>query len=124
MTSRTYTIGADVMARKDLSASGKLLYGVLAYRQGRNKYSWAGVRRLAKDMGCSTATVERSIGQLEKAGLVVVTRGRPDKQGLRRCGNKYAINRTRNGTVTVPEVARSDVVCQKFTSRTLAVRSL
>ena len=98
------------MALKDLSATAKLLYAVLAYRQGCNEHSWAGVRRLAKDMGCSTTTIERSIDQLEKAGLVVVTRGRPDKQGLRRCGNRYAINRIRNGTVTVPEVARSNVV--------------
>ena len=90
MTRVAYSIPAEIMGRKDLSAAAKLLYAVLVYRQGCNEHSWAGVRRLAKDMGCSTTTIERSIDQLEKAGLVVVTRGRPDEHGLKRCGNKYA----------------------------------
>ena len=63
-----------LLARRDLSATAKLVYIALADRVGVNGYTWAGIRTIARDVGCCHGTVQRALDDLESAGLLMVER--------------------------------------------------
>ena len=91
----------DILSRTDLTASAKLIYSVLADRQGGNGDCWPGIRTLAKDAGMSKGAVERAVDALESAGLIQANRG---NQGY---SNRYTVTVPETGTLpaspTVPE---------------------
>jgi len=74
MTRKFRKMYNDILSRKDLNAGAKLIYSVLADRQGNNGYCWPGMRTLAKDVGMSKGAAQRAITSLEKAGLIVIRR--------------------------------------------------
>jgi len=77
-------IPCDIMQRKDLSSSAKLVYVAIVDRMGTNNQSWPGVRRISLDAGVTTRTVVMAVRQLEKFGLLVVEKahGRTNRYQL------------------------------------------
>jgi DNA-binding transcriptional MocR family regulator len=63
-----------ILRRKDLTASAKLVYAILAYR-GRSGRACPSIRRLADDLGMSDRTVKDAIAALCEAGLLTVDSG-------------------------------------------------
>ncbi|MHC4743387.1 MAG: helix-turn-helix domain-containing protein, partial [Planctomycetota bacterium] len=57
-----------------MSATAKLLYGVLRYHQYDKATCWPGRSSLASALGCSVSAVSRATGQLEAAGFIEVKR--------------------------------------------------
>jgi len=68
----------DVLARRDLRPSSKLVLMAITDRIGGNGRAWPGYRRLAADTGLHTDAVARAIEQLVSLGLVV---REPGKRG-------------------------------------------
>ena len=75
-----------IAPRRDLNATDKLVYQMIAYRVGNNDHAWPTVRKLAKDTGLHPDTVVACVGRLEAAGLIRVQR-----PGLlrRKLSNRY-----------------------------------
>lgn len=65
---------ADVMRRRDLTATAKLVHAVLENRARQDGRAWPGIRRIASDIGVANNAVVRAITALERAGLVIKTR--------------------------------------------------
>ncbi|GMU22571.1 MAG: hypothetical protein AMXMBFR13_26560 [Phycisphaerae bacterium] len=63
-----------LLARSDLTATAKVVYAVISDRIGTNASTWAGVRRLAADVGMDPKAVLRAIAALESLGLLEVDR--------------------------------------------------
>ncbi len=64
-----------ILARKDLTASAKLLYAYFVDRIGQNSHCWPGTRLIAIDVGMNRKTIQRAVARLESAGLLMVTQG-------------------------------------------------
>lgn len=60
----------DVTARTDLTATAKLVYGILADHARSTGKAWPGRRRLARLAGCSPETIRVSLAQLMEAKLI------------------------------------------------------
>lgn len=63
----------------------KLVWMTIKERMGKNGFSFAGLGRMATDLDMSVDTVRRSVRELQKSGLVVVTpgpRGRRDYKAI------------------------------------------
>lgn len=70
-----------ILENSDLSPGAKLTYAMLLKYARELDQCFPGQERLAKDMGNGRRTIVRHITELEKAGLVTVTRrgqGRPN----------------------------------------------
>jgi len=78
-----------VLRRKDLTATAKLVYGLLSWHQGANETAWPSLKLLAEEAGVAVSSVERAIGQLEGAGLL--RRGKRASSNGRYAGNKYTV---------------------------------
>jgi hypothetical protein len=65
-------VPTGLMRRADLSDGAKLLYGVLCYRARSRGFCYAGQDTLAEDTGSNLRSVQRRIGELVDAGLLVV----------------------------------------------------
>ena len=63
-----------LLKRKGLSATTKLVYGCIVDRMNDDGEAWAGIRKIAADVGCQPCTVLDSIARLETEGLLQVTR--------------------------------------------------
>ncbi len=100
-----YKLPTELANRADLSASAKLVWSYLHYRQGTNGTCWPGLRRIANDLGLrSPSAVAKCIKQLEIAGLVEVKRGKPNRKGEEKQTNHYTIKRAPERTSTVENV--------------------
>ena len=64
-----------VLQRRDLRAITKLAHSFLVDAIRLNPMAWPGVRTIAKGIGCSPATAQRAIEQIEEAGLLEVEHG-------------------------------------------------
>lgn len=103
----------DVLQRRDLSSTAKLVYAVLADRIGHNGSCWPGQRRLAADCGVNVKAAHRAIDELATAGLIMRERGRlSGPRSGRTC--KYRL-------ASVPESAAANVP-EAGTSETTNVR--
>jgi len=108
MTRRFRKMYNDILSRADLTATAKLVYSVLADRQGENGYCWPGIRTLAKDIGASKGAVERAVNRLEAAGLITANRG---NKGY---NNKYVITVPETETLPAHEgVPKTSVGCPR-----------
>jgi DNA-binding Lrp family transcriptional regulator len=67
-------IPATVLLRKDLTATDKIIYGLLRFYQHGNDCCWPGLKELAEAAGCSVRAVSSSIGRLEADALITVER--------------------------------------------------
>lgn len=123
-----YPVPADIARRSDLTATAKLVYAYLTFRQGKNQDAWPGQLRIATDCGVSRGTVISAICQLKQLGLLEVRRPPPA------CGNRtnrYRVskmkctktehvqesNQSRNGTSTSSNLIHG-VVTNEHTNRT------
>lgn len=92
-------IPSVVMLDTQLSASAKLLYGIITWRSGKFGFCWATNDTLAEDVGLSAKRITPLIAQLEERGHIE-TEILPDKTvtgGKRR--NIYPIVRSTRGLV-------------------------
>lgn len=62
-----YKLPQDLTARKDLKASDKIVFTVIADHIGQNGYGWPGIRTLARKTGLSKSTIVESLRRLETA---------------------------------------------------------
>ena len=68
-----------ILARADLTLASKVVYAVIVDKIGKNSDAWPGLRSLARELNMSTGGVYKATRQLEKEGLLIVTRvGRND----------------------------------------------
>jgi len=63
-------IPSVVMLDPELTASAKLLYGVITWRSGKYGFCWATNETLAEDVGLSAKRVSPLISQLEERGHI------------------------------------------------------
>jgi DNA-binding transcriptional regulator YhcF (GntR family) len=70
---RFYKLPEDLMKRRDLTLTAKVIFAVLLRRQGDNGEAWPGYERLADDAGISKMSAIRATQELEKNGLIEVT---------------------------------------------------
>lgn len=92
-------IPSVVMLDTQLSASAKLLYGIITWRSGKFGFCWATNDTLAEDVGLSAKRITPLIAQLEERGHIE-TEILPDKTvtgGKRR--NIYPVVRSTRGLV-------------------------
>lgn len=114
-----------IAERKDLTATAKLAYAVMADRVGDNGFCWPGMRKLAEDIGVTAPTIVPAIRRLEQAGFIRVERRGRGKVNHYRTQTVKEIapvapdeqaeangKRSKNCTTTVKEIA--PVVVQKF----------
>ena len=106
MVERFYKLPQAIAARKDLSATAKLVYAAILNRLGKNSTSWPGIRRLAGDCGTSTGAIRRAIELLERSGLLAIERGHQRK------ANRYTPVSYVSETNTKPE---EGLMCPKRT---------
>ena len=59
-----------LLERTDLPAVAKILWAILADRQGKNGVCWPSLRRLAADSGMAVSTVQLQLAKLESRGLL------------------------------------------------------
>jgi biotin operon repressor len=71
---RFISIPGSIAVRKNLSATDKLVYGVLRYHQAGQAECWPSQAHVAQAIGCSVRAVGTSIKRLEAAGLVTIQR--------------------------------------------------
>lgn len=64
-------IPASVLLSQEISASAKLLYGVVSALARADGYCWASNERLAAILRCGERSVSRGIAELMKAGEIV-----------------------------------------------------
>lgn len=74
MSQKFYKLPVEIVARKDLTPAGKILWAVLADRIGNNGFCWPGVRSIARDARLDVSTVLESVRKLEVKGLLQVER--------------------------------------------------
>jgi len=78
---------ADVMERRDVGASYKLVICLLSYRQRDKEFCWPKQADIAESLGLKLRTVQRILAKAKAKGEVQIRmRGRNRKQG-----NKYAL---------------------------------
>jgi DNA-binding MarR family transcriptional regulator len=102
-----------ILARRDLTASAKLIYGSLVDRMGNNGRAWPGLRRIAADVGCNPKTALSAVKMLSDSGLIetLKSEGRSNSYRLkavpkigtavfqkleRRCSKNWNITRPMN----------------------------
>ena len=73
-TLRFIAIPGSVLSRPDLSATDKIIYGLLRFHQYDKDRCRPSQRELADSADCSVRAVSNSIAGLEAAGLVDVER--------------------------------------------------
>lgn len=66
----------SILKTPGLSATAKLVYALLRFRQGKNKCCWPGLESIAADLGVSRSAAIRAVAGLEVAGLITVEGGR------------------------------------------------
>jgi hypothetical protein len=72
---RSYAqIPLGVLYHSDLNGNDIRVYGTLSHRAGTKDHTWPSVRRVASDLGVSTATVTACLARLETAKVVEITR--------------------------------------------------
>ena len=64
-------IPASVLLSQEISASAKLLYGVVSALARADGYCWASNERLAAILKCGERSVTRGIAELMRAGEIV-----------------------------------------------------
>ncbi len=95
-----------VASSTNLSMGAKILYGVLARYQGKNKTCWPAMETLATDIGKCIRSVRNLVRELEQAGLVKT------KHSSGRKSNTYSVLKPESGKITYPaESCR----CGKYT---------
>lgn len=67
-------IPAWIVLSPHLTASDIRVYAVIATHAGRDRTAFPGIRLIAKETGCAKSTVEKSIGNLESAGALLIDR--------------------------------------------------
>jgi hypothetical protein len=75
MSERFVKVPSELLARKGLSSTAKLVFAAITDRFGKNGQSWPGLRKISKDVGMSKPAVKRAIDELDKCGLLIVERG-------------------------------------------------
>ncbi len=73
-TVRFISIPGSILCRIDLSATDKLVYGLLRFHQYGGDECWPGQSHLAESIGCSVRAIGASVKRLEAAGLVTIQR--------------------------------------------------
>lgn len=68
-------IPADVLEDKRLSRLSQILYGYLAFRQGKNTFGWPSIKRIMKDLGASRRGIFEALKQLERYDYVIKKAG-------------------------------------------------
>ena len=82
MTEKFYKIPQELVSRKDLQSSDKIVFAVLANYQGDKESCWPGIQRLINDTGLVRQTVISSLKRLESAGYLTVKRQGRGKSNL------------------------------------------
>lgn len=70
MSREGYEVPKTLAARTDLSAAAKLVWAAIVDRLGENGCAWPGLRRIGRDTGLSTRTVQRAVESLAAAGML------------------------------------------------------
>lgn len=69
-----------LLSDREVSATAKLLYGVIDSFQKKSGVCYASNSRLAEEIaGCSERTISRSVGELKSAGYIIVDEGKSRK---------------------------------------------
>ncbi|MFA5047986.1 MAG: helix-turn-helix domain-containing protein [Patescibacteria group bacterium] len=63
-----------LIQRTDLTPTEKMVVIVIKMRMMKKDHSWASLKSIAKDVGCSVTTVKKSIRKLEAQGIIVKER--------------------------------------------------
>ncbi len=69
-----FPLPTEISQRKDITASAKVIAGIIAYRTGKNGWCWPGIRSIFEDAGVTTETVIAALKLLEAEGLLEVDR--------------------------------------------------
>ena len=75
-----YCIPRALACRSDLTASDKLAWAALAYRQRDKADCWPSLATIGRDIGCCRDTASEAVKKLEARGLLTVRRsiGQPN----------------------------------------------
>ncbi len=79
-----FTLACD----RNITSLSKLVYSYLTFRQGQHRYAWPKMETMAKDLGVSRTSINRSIKELKSKGFISVL----STQGWDGQPNKYSIN--------------------------------
>ena len=63
-----------LLCRKEVTSTGKLLYGRITQYVGKNGTAWPSIRVLAEELGVVERQIKRVIQELEGKKLIKVTR--------------------------------------------------
>ena len=97
-------IPVDVLKDQAISATAKLLYGVVDSFQRKSGICYASNERLAEELGgCTPRTVSKCIGELKDAGYVLVDSGKVRKIFL----SVYAADGQEGGRKLLPSEKKS-----------------
>ena len=77
MTEAFCKLDKAILARRDLTASDKIVWAYIRDRVGGNGDCWPGLRTISKGCGLSINAIGRAAGRLERAGLIEIERGGP-----------------------------------------------
>ena len=69
----------DILEAQDLSPTAKVVWCYLRHKQGRKADSWPSLEKIGRELGISKSAAGRAVTELEKAGLLSITRA--EKRG-------------------------------------------
>ncbi len=69
---RFYKLPVEIACRRDLPASAKLIFAIIADRIGANNDCWPGIRSLAQDSGLNVSTVVECLRVLEAKRIAII----------------------------------------------------
>lgn len=73
-------IPVDILKDQTISASAKLLYGIIDSFQKKSSVCYASNERLAEELGgCTARTASKCIGELKDAGYILIENGKTRK---------------------------------------------
>jgi len=111
-TALFFKLPQALAARRDLTATDKLVYAVIQNRMGGNDNCWPGIRRLSEDCGFKNIkTALAAVKRLERAGLIEVlrseTKGRVNHyrltESVPKNGTLQKTERSKKRTRSVPK---------------------
>ncbi len=78
---------SEIMKRKGVSRSEKLLFSLLSYKEGSEERSWSKQWELARDLGCSLRTIRRGVKSIKSRCKAQIRVRRLNRKN----GNTYTI---------------------------------
>lgn len=111
VSGRFVKIPYSILGDSRIGAAAKLVWGVLANRQGDAENCWPSVRKLARELALSVNAVRRGLAELEKVQLVEIARMKCER-------NRYAVREPVSETDTGVSETNTDSGSNLYPKRT------